>query len=112
MRRTGLSIAVLASAALLAPSAAEAATWSAQSVADPSGAQSTGLNGVSCAGSSNCLATGRWEDASAVQSLGAAWNGTAWSLQPPAPPIGTVADQLYGVSCTSASACTAVGDHD
>ena len=35
------------------------------------------------------------------------WNGTAWAMQSIPNPNGS--GQLNGVSCTSASACTAVG---
>src|SRR5207244_9499620 len=39
-------------------------------------------------------------------SLIEAWNGTSWSIQRPAEPVG-----FRGVSCSLATACTAVGGY-
>ena len=112
MRRTSLTVAVLAGAALCTGSAADAASWRTQSVSDPSGATATGLSGVACAGRSDCVTTGRRDGPSAVGSLAAVWNGGGWSLQSPSTPGGALSDELVGVSCTGASACTAVGAYD
>jgi hypothetical protein len=39
------------------------------------------------------------------------WDGTSWTVLPsPNPDVGVNIDALYGVSCASATACTAVGD--
>ena len=38
------------------------------------------------------------------------WDGTSWKTVPPVP-VGMVLSTLMGVSCTSATACTAVGYH-
>jgi hypothetical protein len=41
------------------------------------------------------------------------WDGTGWTLQPTRTPGGASAAELVGVSCPSATACTAVGqDYD
>ena len=37
------------------------------------------------------------------------WNGTKWAIQKTPNPVGASSIFLFGVSCTSASACTAVG---
>jgi hypothetical protein len=37
------------------------------------------------------------------------WNGTSWSIQPFPNPAGATGSGLVGVSCTSSTACTAVG---
>jgi len=37
------------------------------------------------------------------------WDGSRWSAQSVAPPAGTPGVQLFGVSCTSATACAAAG---
>jgi len=72
------------------------------------------LAAVSCLSASSCTAVGNWEadtaDNHAVQSLVESWNGSAWSLVP-SPDKGTFTDgnELTGVSCVSASSCTAVG---
>jgi hypothetical protein len=39
------------------------------------------------------------------------WNGTAWSVLPVPVPAGTADGNLLGISCTSATACTAVGHY-
>src|SRR5262249_51052316 len=39
------------------------------------------------------------------------WNGTSWHFVPMATPTGGQVISLNGVSCTSASACTAVGSY-
>jgi hypothetical protein len=41
--------------------------------------------------------------------LAAAWTGTSWQVQTTLNPTGAQSSILHGVSCTSASACTAVG---
>jgi hypothetical protein len=112
MRRTCVPVAVLASAALLVPAAADAASWSGQSVADPSGATSTELSGVACATATGCLAVGRWDDGSGLRPLGATWASSAWTLQAPSAPVGAATSELTGVSCTGVSACTAAGSAD
>jgi hypothetical protein len=43
-------------------------------------------------------------------TLTEAWNGTTWRVR--AAPTGNPVSSLYAVSCTSASACTAVGSYD
>ncbi len=37
------------------------------------------------------------------------WNGTVWSIQTTPTPAGGSGAEMYGVSCTSITACTAVG---
>jgi hypothetical protein len=43
------------------------------------------------------------------QPLAEAWNGTTWDIHPSPSPAGSSGAALQGVSCPSASACTAVG---
>src|SRR5204862_347064 len=38
------------------------------------------------------------------------WDGSSWSVQPTPNPMGGSNSELVGVSCTSSSACTAVGN--
>lgn len=112
MRRTSLSAGLLAGALLLAAPAAQAATWSNKTVADPSGASTTALAGVGCASTSECVAAGSWDRGASPISLAAGWNGTAWSLQTPATPSGATAHDLAAASCSATRACTAVGSFD
>ena len=56
-----------------------------------------------------CTAVGVSGNSSGVTStLIESWNGTRWSVVP-SPSPGTGGNDLYGVSCVSATACTAVG---
>jgi hypothetical protein len=72
------------------------------------------LQGVSCTAASACIAVG-YATGSALNgtTLVEQWNGSNWSIIPsPSPVVGSDAynsDSLSGISCTSASACTAVG---
>ncbi len=78
----------------------------------PSPTTGDGLNGVSCTSPAACMAVGQYnEDASASKSLIESWNGTSWSVVP-SPQPGSIANDLYSVSCTSAATCTAVGGHE
>jgi hypothetical protein len=83
--------------------------WSAQSTPSPEGAPSSALNAVACPSSSACVAVGSAVTRSGtVITLAERWDGTKWSIQAtPNPPAG--GGILFGVSCSSASACTAVG---
>lgn len=84
-------------------------SWSAQSPPSPEAATWSDLLGVSCASSSWCTAVGRYESSGSLKSLAMAWNGSEWSLQTAATPMGATSSELSAVSCTSSSACTAVG---
>jgi hypothetical protein len=87
-------------------------SWSVQTTPGPTGATGAFLNGVSCTSSSACTATGSYTNSSGAQlALAEAWNGTAWTIQTTPAPTGATGSQLYGVSCTSTSACTAVGNY-
>jgi hypothetical protein len=84
--------------------------WSVQEPPSPTGAKSSALNGVSCTSATACTAVGVFENSSEKYvPLAERWNGTAWSVQEPPSPTGAKAAWLYGVSCTSATACTAAG---
>lgn len=69
-----------------------------------------GLSGVSCISSSHCFAVGVGYGGSSPgpETLVELWNGTTWSVIP-SPSPGTSGSFLSGVSCVSASDCTAVG---
>src|SRR5581483_37193 len=64
--------------------------------------------GVSCPNASDCEATGSSRNGSTTTTLAELWNGSTWTIQATPNASGTFS-QLEGVSCTSASACTAVG---
>jgi hypothetical protein len=70
------------------------------------------LNGASCPSSTKCEAVGFYESG-ATLPLAVIWNGTlgkfSVSSQPAQVPPGATTALFDGVSCTSATACTAVG---
>jgi hypothetical protein len=86
--------------------------WTVQSTPTPSGATASYLNGVSCTSASACTATGYYSTGTTELTLAETWNGTAWTVQTTPNPSGATSSQLYKVSCTSASACTAAGNYE
>lgn len=65
------------------------------------------LMSVSCPSAASCMAVGV-SGQTTSQGLAEQWNGTRWSVLP-TPPTGVTNAYLYGVSCSSPKACTAVG---
>jgi hypothetical protein len=108
MRR--LAIAGAAVVLLLARAAVAAASgWSIQDTPTPTGGSDISLLGVSCVSASACTAVGYYDDGPADVTLAERWNGIRWSIQHTPNPTGSPESELLGVSCASASACTAVG---
>jgi hypothetical protein len=84
--------------------------WSVESTPDPGDASLTALYGVSCAAATSCIAVGSSTDASGHETaLAERWDGARWRPQPTAPGSPGLTTRLHAVSCSSASACTAVG---
>ena len=87
--------------------------WTAQSTPNPTGVTSSFLIGVSCPSVKNCIAVGRSLDGSGNQiPFAEHWNGTSWTIKNTPVPAGAHIPQLNGVSCTSSTACQAVGSDD
>jgi hypothetical protein len=87
----------------------DGSTWSQQETPNPPGDLQKILNSISCSSATACVATGFYDVSdSERRALALRWNGTTWKLIPPVDP--TTYDELRKVSCTSGSACTAVGD--
>ena len=87
-------------------------TWSLQEPPAPTGSKGSGLLGVSCTSSTACTAVGSYTNSSGQNvPLAEKWNGTTWSLQEPPAPTGSKYNLLWGVSCTSSTACIAVGEY-
>jgi hypothetical protein len=87
--------------------------WALTSPAGPPGASWSQLDGVSCAGSSACMAVGSSAGTAAPeQPLAEQWNGTGWSVTPVPATARAAVSQLSDVSCVSASDCWAVGSRD
>jgi hypothetical protein len=88
-------------------------SWSIQPTPEPSGAEGGDLSGVACTSANACTAVGDYVDSSDTPvTLAETWNGTSWSIQSTPNASGSQDSVLYGVSCTSGSACTAVGEYD
>jgi hypothetical protein len=88
-------------------------SWKTQTTPNPASAGASQLNGVSCTSASACTAVGYYYNTSGVYfTLAERWNGTSWTIQSTPNPAGSSKPELYGVSCTSASACTAVGGYE
>jgi hypothetical protein len=85
--------------------------WRIQPTMLPKGAESGGLTGVSCPSATACTAVGSTPGKAADTSVNLAevWNGTSWRVQAIPAPQGSTSSSLFGVSCTSPNACTAVG---
>ena len=83
-----------------------------QPTPNPTGSTGTFLNRVSCPAANACTAVGDYFNSSDIlRTLVEAWNGTTWVIQPTPNPTGSTSSQLQGVSCSAATACTAVGTY-
>jgi hypothetical protein len=84
--------------------------WKIQRL-DPRGATSSLLNTVSCSSATTCTAVGfsthGYDGSLREVPLAERWNHSMWTIQP-TPKVSAVSG-LVGVSCVSATACTAVG---
>lgn len=87
--------------------------WQIQPVVRPAAATTNGLASVACVSQIFCEAVGSHSDGSALTvALAEVWNGTGWKIQPtpnPAQASGGLRMSLFGVSCTAATFCEAVG---
>src|SRR5215467_1319560 len=86
-------------------------SWAIQSVPAPAGFPQAGFFAISCASARACTAVGaRSSSAGTTTPLAERWNGTNWAIQPVFGPAGSLASELFAVSCPTAAACTAGGD--
>jgi hypothetical protein len=87
--------------------------WTQRTAAKPAGSTNSYFYGVSCTSSTVCTAVGDWiVNAQSVNeyTLAERWNGSSWAIQTtPNPPSGAL--DMADVSCTTSSACTAVGSY-
>jgi hypothetical protein len=85
-------------------------SWTMQTTPSPPGATRSFLLGVSCTGANACTAVGFYDDSAGHQlTLAERWDGSNWTVQTTPNPSGSTTSQLSEVSCSSATACTAVG---
>lgn len=88
-------------------------TWKVQPTLIPSSGQEPYLQKVACPAANACTAVGWYINVSfAEASLVEHWNGTSWTIEFIPSPGGAFDTLLVGVSCTTATACTAVGGYD
>jgi hypothetical protein len=86
-------------------------SWKIQPSPSPAGATSSILLGVSCASAGACVAVGDYHNGSGQPiAFAETWNGSAWVVQA-ANPNGALESYLLGISCPSATSCTAVGTY-
>lgn len=108
-----LGAVALAVCLLASPATAASIPWKVQ----PTPNQNTAvaaideLSAVSCTSAAACTAVGSHTASLSSPSftLAERWNGTRWRIQPTILPAGSESASLSGVSCPSATACTAVG---
>jgi hypothetical protein len=88
--------------------------WRIQHTILPKDAESSALSGVTCASAAACTAVGSAYYKATHRSvyLAEAWNGKSWRIQAIPTPKGSTGGNLSAVSCSSPSACTAVGFYD
>jgi hypothetical protein len=86
--------------------------WAVQATPHPPG-NATRLLGVACTSAASCTAAGLDSPPARLLALAGHWNGVRWARQhtPPAAP-GAGGILLNAVGCSSAAACTAVGQAD
>ena len=87
-------------------------TWSITPSPNTSPTQNNNLNAVSCPSPKTCVAVGYSYDGTRFRTLIETWDGTAWTITSSPDTSSTMHDILNGVSCTSSSACVAVGRYE
>ncbi|HUA73714.1 MAG TPA: hypothetical protein VL988_03060 [Solirubrobacteraceae bacterium] len=89
-------------------------SWSLVSAERPAGYEYVAFEGVSCAGTSNCMAVGAYwtpgGPSHVEYALVEQWSGSGFTIVS-APNPGGSEQLLWGVSCVSASWCMAVGTY-
>ena len=87
--------------------------WSIETAPNVAGVPLTSFVGVSCTSAKECIAVGDSENSSGTfTTLVENRKGTSWSIESSPNPAGGEGSLLSGVSCTSTSACTAVGEYE
>lgn len=83
--------------------------WSVTPSPNHSTTRVNSLLSVSCTSPMNCEAVGSFNNGTRDQTLIETWNGTGWSMTPSPNTSATQSNYLYGVSCTSSTACVTAG---
>jgi hypothetical protein len=83
--------------------------WMTVPAPNIAGSDASQLLAVSCTSTSACLAVGSYSIGNSVVDLVESWNGRQWSIASSPTSVGFADSTLAGVSCSSATVCTAVG---
>ena len=83
--------------------------WSIVTSPDTSATLENELDAVSCVTSSFCVATGYARNGTVAQTLVEQWKGAAWSIVASPSTSATLDNDLYSVSCVTATFCVAAG---
>src|SRR6478672_481411 len=85
-------------------------SWAIVISPNTSAAEDNNLYGVTCVSASECWAVGNYYvNGIAFQTLIERWDGTSWAIVTSPNTSATQENDLYGVTCGSASECWAVG---
>jgi hypothetical protein len=86
----------------------DGSTWTAETLAAVTNGY---LYSISCPSAASCTAVGSMEEpgVDVFATLAERWTSGTWTVQPTPAPSTWSDSQLYGVSCESATDCTAVG---
>jgi len=86
--------------------------WRVVATPDPAGSRGSELLAVSCTSANACTAAGdQVTSAGADVTLAERWNGTSWAIQSTPNPARSQGAGFSGISCESATACTAAGSY-
>ena len=83
-------------------------SWSIQTAATTNQA---GLSDVSCTASNHCVSVGSQLEGTEWKSLAEHWDGSKWSVLSVPSPAGATQSELKEVSCSSTTACLAIGTY-
>ena len=84
-------------AAIAPPTPRVPSAWTIQSTANPSGAATGSLLGVSCPSVTTCMAVGYYTNHSNVEvTLAERWNGNRWTIESTSSPEGALSSGLSG----------------
>jgi hypothetical protein len=87
--------------------------WSIQPAPEPAGTEQGLLRSVSCTSDNFCVAAGAAANhAGSWAALVERWDGRRWSFARAPAPAGSAQGALSSVTCTSPSACVAVGSYE
>lgn len=90
----------------------DGSSWTIQPSPNPAGATEAELDQGICASPISCTAVGIWaKTGTKEQPLAEHWDGSGWTITHLPLPAGAGGGSLSGVSCASATDCTAVGEY-